>query len=319
MRKFFVAALSLCLCGPWLAGCGFSSGAQSLPELIPADALVVLSVDWQAVRGDRDLLALAKGAEFKKLFAEVNVGEEAVNYLAVFGDGGEGPGASAGLLLGGSFDADAVAEHVKSRGWREDVYRGHAIYLSPGGGATFLALLDSGALVCGTRKGVEAVIRVASDEGASLASTETYERLAPLFEHEGRPVSMMIAFPQHAQDAAAAALELSSVVMDFAGVGALGQLMSKIGYSRAIGCSIGREGESFPVELVAVMKDEEAATLVSGGLTLLKGLGALAGPPRARTAEEAEALRSFQSMSIDRDGDVLSIGLVMNRSSLLPN
>ena len=82
---------------------------------------------------------------------------------------------------------------------------------------------------------------------------------------------MMIAFPQHVQDAAKAALELSSVVMDFAGVGPIGRLMSKIGYSRAIGCSIGHEGESFPVELVAVMKDEDAAALVSGGSHFCRG------------------------------------------------
>lgn len=319
MRRCLVAAVSVCLCAQWLVGCRISSGPQSLVELIPADAIVVLSLHWQAVRGDGDLLTLVKGAEFKKVFAEVNLNEEAVTDVAVFGDGAEGAdGGSTAMLLSGSFDGREVAYSIKERGWREESYDGHAVYLSPAGGS-YLAALDSGALVCGTKKGVEGVIRVESDVGTSLASTEAYERLSPLFDTAERPVSMMIAFPQHVQDAANAALELSSVVMDFAGVGPIGQLMSKIGYSRAIGCSIGREGESFPVELVAVMKDEDAAALVSGGLTLLKGIGALAGQPPARTPEEAEALRSFQSMSISREGDVLYLGLMVSRGSLFTN
>jgi hypothetical protein len=318
MRRCLVAALSFCLCAQWLAGCRLSSGPQSLAELIPAEALVVLSLNWQAVRGDADLLALVRGAEFRKVFAEVNVEEEAVADIAVFGDGGEGAGGSTAMLLSGSFDGREVAESIKGRGWRAESYNEHAVYVSPADG-THLAALDSGALVCGTKKGVEGVIRVESGEGASLTSTDAYERLSPLFDTAGRPISMMIAFPQHVQDAAHAALELSSVVMDFAGVGPIGQLMSKIGYSRAIGCTIGREGESFPVEFVAVMKDEDAAALVSGGLNLLKGIGALAGQPPARTPEEAEALRSFQSMSITREGDVLSIGLVMSKRNLPPH
>lgn len=318
MRRCLVAALSFCACVQWMAGCRVSSGAWSLAELIPADALVVLSLNWQVVRSDADLLALVKGAEFRKVLAQMNVDEAAVADIAVFSDGGEGAGGSTAMLLSGSFDGSEVAESVKGRGWREESYNGRTVYVSPADG-TRLAALDSGMLVCGTKKGVEGVIRVEVDGGESFASTDVYERLSPLFDTAEHPISMMIAFPQQVQDATHAALELSSVVMDFAGIGPIGQLMSKIGYSRAIGCTIGREGELFPVELVAVMKDEEAAAFVSGGLNLLKGLGALAGQPQARTPEEAEALRSFQSMTIDREGDVLSIGLVMSKRNLLPS
>jgi hypothetical protein len=317
MRKCIIAALAFCLWAPWLTGCRISSG-QSLAELIPADALVVLTLNWQAVKGDGDLLALVKGAEFRRVFAELKVSEEAVTDIAVFGDGGGGPGGSTAMLLGGVFDGREVAESVKGLGWREESYNERAVYVSPTDG-TRLATLDSGALVLGTRKGVEGVINVESHGADSFAATDAYERLSPLFDAAEHPVSMMIAFPQHVQDAAHAALELSSVVMDFAGVGPIGQLMSKIGYSRAVGCTIAREGESFPVELVAVMKDEDAAALVSGGLNLLKGLGALAGQSQPRTPAEAEALRSFQSMSVTREGDVLSVGLVMSRRDLFPN
>ena len=318
MKRCLVAALMLCLSAPWLAGCGGSYGRRPLVELIPADALAVLSVNWQAVRGDHDLLALIKGAEFKRILDEVGVNEQTVTRLAVFGDGTAGPGGSTGMILNGSFNAREIADSARGRGWAKESYDGHEVYVNKGDGTRFAAL-DSGTLTCGTQRGVAGVFHAQSDTAESFASTATYKRLSKLFKGGGAPVSMILAFPQHLQDAADAALKMASFMMDLTGVGPLGQLMSKIGYARALGCTIGREGESFPVELVAVMKDEEAATFVSGALTLLKRIGALAGQSLARSPEEAEALRNFQNMSISRKAEVLTVGLVMSRRNLFPN
>jgi hypothetical protein len=318
MRRKLLFTLSLCLCAPWLAGCHSSSGRESLAELIPADALVVLSMNWQAVRGDEDLLKLVRGEELKKVLGQLGVNEGEITDIAVFGDGSGGAAGSTGVLLSGSFDANDVADFLKGRGWRGRDYKGHEIYLNPADN-THLAALDSDALVVGTEKAVEGAIRAESDADSAFASTDAYKRLSGLFDTAEHPVSMMIAFPQQLQDAADMALQVSSAVMDFAGVGGLGQLMSKIGYSRAIGCTVGHEGDSFPVELVAVMKDEDAAAFVSGGLTLLKGIGALAGTRPARSPEEAEVMRNFQNMSVSREREVLSVDLVMSRKNLFPN
>lgn len=318
MKRCLVAALTLCLFMPWLAGCGGSYGRHSLVELIPADALVVLSVNWQAVRSDRNLITLIKGAEFNHILDEVGVNEQALAHLAVFGDGTDGPGGSAGMLLNGSFNARAVAESARGRGWSMESFGGHAVYVSQSDG-TRLAALDSGTLACGTKKGIAGVLRAESDTEESFTSTTTYKRLSKLFKGGDAPISMTLALPQHLQDAADAALKAASLMMDFTGVGPLGQLMGKIGYARAIGCTIGREGESFPVELVAVMKDEEAAALVSGGLTLLKGIGALANQSPARSPEEAEALHNFRNLSVSRKGEVLTVRLVLSRRNLFLN
>lgn len=112
MKRCLAVALTLCLSVPWLAGCGSSYGRRSLVELIPKDALVVLSVNWQAVRGDQDLQALIKGAEFKRILEGVGVNEQTLTRLAIFGDGTAGPVGSTGLLLNGSFNA-------RGRGGRE--------------------------------------------------------------------------------------------------------------------------------------------------------------------------------------------------------
>jgi hypothetical protein len=233
MKRCLVAALALCLSAPWLAGCGRSYGRRPLVELIPADALVVLSVNWQAVRGDRDLTALIKGAEFKRILDEVGVNEQTVTRLAVFGDGTVSPGGSAGMLINGSFNARAVADAARGRGWARESYDGHEVYVSQGDGGTRVTPLDSGTLACGTKRGIAGVFHAQSDTAESFASTATYKRLSKLFKAGGAPISMILAFPQHLQDAADAALKVASLMMDFTGVGPLGQLMGKIGYARA--------------------------------------------------------------------------------------
>jgi hypothetical protein len=214
MKRCLVAALTLCLSAPWLAGCGRSYGRRPLVELIPADALVVLSVNWQAVRGDRDLTALIKGAEFKRILDEVGVNEQTVTRLAVFGDGTAGPSGSTGMLLNGSFNAREVIDAARGRGWARESYEGHEVYVSQGDG-TCLAALDSGTLACGTKRGVAGVFNAQSDTKESFASTAPYKRLSKLFKEGGAPVSMILAFPQHLQDAADAALKVGSLMMDF--------------------------------------------------------------------------------------------------------
>jgi hypothetical protein len=126
---------------------------------------------------------------------------------------------------------------------------------------------------------------------------------------------MLLVMPQEVQDMANAALKFSSSVMDLAGVGALGVLLEKIGMVNGAGCNISRSGSSFPVEMVVMLKDESTAGLISGSLNLLKHFAAA--PTGNMSPADAEANRSFQSMSITRNHEVLSIKMTMSERELL--
>jgi hypothetical protein len=112
-----------------------------------------------------------------------------------------------------------------------------------------------------------------------------------------------------------AAIQISSTVMDLAGVGPLGELLNRIGYAKGVGCGISREGESFPVELAASMKDEDSARFIAGTLTLLKGLGGMT-PQNAGSPRDIETARALKSMSIERSHNVVSIRMSMPREAM---
>jgi hypothetical protein len=120
------------------------------------------------------------------------------------------------------------------------------------------------------------------------------------------PIVMLAAYPQETQDMAEVALQSSSALLDFAGFGGLGSLLEKIGYVRGFGCAISREGGTLPLEMLALMKDEQAASLVSGSLNIMQKL-THALPTNNLSQREADDLRQIQNIAVTREQDMLSI------------
>lgn len=304
----------LCLYALCLAACGGSSGDRATVRYMPSDSLIALSINWKAVERDAELKKLVKGEQVESILNRLQIGGEEVSELSVFSDGQNAPSGSSGMIVRRTFDGHEVAARLKGAGWAERKSGEKRIYTNPADGSC-LVTLGKRLIILGTKVGVEGSIRAARDPEESFTANPMYERLARHTDGRRHPLSVVVAFPQSAQDAAATALEISSVVMDFAGLGPLGDLMNKIGYVRAFRCSISRKGDVFPVELHAVMKDEESARLVSGALTLSKGLSAMA--PRYNLSQtQAEELRTLQSLSVTRNGELLSVKLVMPVNSL---
>jgi hypothetical protein len=148
-----------------------------------------------------------------------------------------------------------------------------------------------------------------------FTSNPAYKVLAAHFEGKQYPILMMVALPQASQDTANAALQLASTAMDLAGVGPLGDLLSKIGYARGLGCAISHKDESFPVAVSAVMKDEESAKFVAGALNLLKNLGGMASRNYAPQTD-TDAARAIQTMSVEQSREVVSVKMTMSRRDL---
>lgn len=313
MARTFFAAL-LCLCTFCLAACSGSSSERSSMRFVPADSLIALSVDWRSVGRDAELKKLIKGEEIEGLLNRLKIGGEDVSELVVFSDGQNAPAGNGGMIIKGTFDGQEVVARLKGTGWIEQKVGEKRIYTNPSDGSCLTALGKS-LLALGTRAGVEGSMKAARDPDESFTAKPLYRRLARQIDGRQYPLSVAVVFPQAAQDAASTALEVSSVVMDFAGVGPLGDLMNKIGYVRAFGCFISRRGDAYPVELHAVMKDEESAKLISGAITLSKGLSTMV-PKYNLSQTNAEELRTLQSLSVTRDKEVLSVKVMMPVNSL---
>lgn len=311
MNRFVITfCCSFMIC---LSACIRSGDPRTLLSYVPSSSFAVLAVKWQSVMKDQDLKKIAKGADIEKLFADLGVTSEEVTEFVVFGDLQSSTG-STGLIAKGNFDSKNLVNSLKKRGWEEQDLEGKRIYVNPRDGSC-LTTFDANLFMFGTQSGVKAVFIARAKPELRFTSNPAYKTLSARFDGKQYPILMMAAFPQASQDMANAALQISSTVMDLAGVGPLGELLNKIGYAKGLSCGISRNNESFPVEVSAIMKDEESAKFVSGALNLLKSLAALA-PQNQGSQRDMEAARAIQNMSIDRSREILSIRMTMARRDL---
>lgn len=307
----------LCLAAALLAGCFGSSGRQPLMKLAPEGSYAVIALDWKVVSRDSDLRRVVKTSEAEQIFARLDVDPAEVSELVVFSDasGPDSASGSTGMIVRGSFDKDDVVGGLKRRGWTAESYEGRKLYTNPADG-TRVAVLRKNALVLGTRAGVEGTIRADLDPEAGFGETDAYRKLSRRVTGERYPVAMIVAIPQGTQDMAATALEVSATVMDMAGFGPLGELLNKIGYARGLSCTIARKGDAFPVEVTAIMKDEDAATFVSGALNLMKRIPSML-PRQNMSPSDRRAVQELEDISVTRARDVLSIKLVVPRREMM--
>jgi hypothetical protein len=281
---------------------------------VPSSSYAVLAVNWKTVSKDPDLKRICKGAEIEKLFAELGLGGETVTEFAVYGDPGGSAQASNGIVVRGSFNANETVKELKQRGWTEQDVEGRRIYINPKD-ASWLTPFERNLFVMGTESAVRDAIGAKTKSQNRFTSKPAYKVLTSHFDEGQYPILMMVALPQASQDAANVAVQLTSAALDLAGVGPLGDLLSKIGYAQGLGCAISHKHEFFPVAVSAVMKDEASAELVSGALNLLKSFGGMVSKNYA-SQPNADAARAIQTMSIERSREVVSIKMTMSRQDL---
>lgn len=306
----FVASVSILS----FSSCSRSNSRRALLDHVPSSSYAVLAIDWKIVSKDPDLKRISKGAEMEKVFTQLGVDGEMVKEFAVFGDPGSSTTAANGLIARGSFDSARIVNEVRRRGWTEEAFGGRQILVNPKD-HTWLIAFDKNVFVLGTESGVKDAIEAKAKSENRFTSNPAYRTLSARFEGRQYPILMMVALPQASQDMANAAVQMTATAMDLAGVGPLGDLLSKIGYARGLSCAISHKGDAFPVAVSAVMKDEESAEFVSGALNLLKKLGGMVNKNFA-SQTNPEAARALQSMSVERSRDVVSVRMTMSNEDL---
>jgi hypothetical protein len=309
-----LSLIACCLLVFCLTACSGSNNHRTLLGYVPSSSYAVLAVNWKTVRNDPDLKRICKGAEVEKLFAQLGIGEETVTEFAVYGDHRTSAQAGNGLIAKGNFESTEIVRKLVKVGWTERDLEGRRVYINPDGDS-WLTTFDKNLIALGTESAVRDAIGAKAKSENRFTSNPAYKVLASHFEGKQYPILMMIALPQASQDMANAAVQLTSTILDLAGVGPLGDLLNKIGYAQGLGCAISHKGEFFPVAVSAVMKDEESAKFVSGALNLLKKLGGMASKNYAAQPNH-DAARAIQTMSIERSGEVVSIKMSMSRRDL---
>jgi hypothetical protein len=219
-----------------------------------------------------------------------------------------------GIVVHGTYDQAVTLERLTAQRKASHVFQNHKIYRIDSEGS-FAAGLRAGLIVLGTKDGVEGAIESDLKPSATLAIQPAWRRLTGKFAANQSPITMMMVLPDTYQDLGAAVMLVSKALLDLAGLGPVAEILDKIGLAQGFGLTLTHNDGGVPVELVAIMADDQAAATVSGALNLLKGLTAMAARGKVPHAEEA-ALRMMQQMSISRERELLTIKLALPETAL---
>jgi hypothetical protein len=294
------------------------SGLETLAQrrlspitLVPPTSVAVVKVNWAVTRKDDRLRAMVKGDQLERVLGTMGVNGDDVAEFVIFSGFNTTPSGTMGMILSGSYDSQQIIGHIKSQGWDDHLYKAHKIYSHPSDNS-WMALMRSNLLVAGTRAGVERALDVELSPQTALTTKPPFSSVLARFTASRHPISFMMGLPPEYQAVADVAVKVVSVLISFPGTGPLGWVIGKIGWPRTLGFSISKQGSSFPVELVAVMKDATAAGIVSGTLNLIQGID-LSLLSKSMPQSDREAL---QNMAVTQKGALLSIKMLMRDNDL---
>ncbi len=278
--------------------------------LVPSTAVAVAKINWRIVRQDERFRAMLNADQLDRALGQLKIGRDEVSEIAIFSGINGTPTGVLGGIFSGSFDSAAVTTALRSQGSTEHRYGGHIIYAQLD--QSYASIMRSGMLVVGTRKAVEGVIDVISSPRSGLSLKPPFNSLLRRFVAGKQPISFAMALPLEYQMVAEVGVKVISALFSFSGLGPLGFVIDKIGLPNAIGFAVSHTGNTFPTTLIAKMKDESAAALISGTLTLAQSINLDMFSNRIPQSDRD----MLKNISVKRTGSLLSISLVLRESDL---
>jgi hypothetical protein len=284
-----------------MAACGPRT-SPPINALVPADAIAMSELRWQDVRSDRLL----------KQFAVLPRPATVLHSLGVSLDTAETVIAFSTSLDASSGDALIVSSPTVVREFNTAALQRYRtlgsggplkVYEDPVSGYRVLIVSES-VLAIGPRYSIERIIAVTEAKAAPFLARSEFTDLADGFQ-TADPVRMALAWPTEIRDASNALVVGSAGLLKLGGLGGLGGVVEKIGIGRAMAMSCSRRTNSLHCRLAGVMQDESSASIVSGGLTVLKGLASLV--PEAPAHERPGV--SMSDLTVDRRGTTVTVGI----------
>ena len=280
-------------------------------SLVPSSAVAVVKLNWTVVQQDERFRAMLKADQLERALEQLKISGRDISEVVVFSGINSSPSGVVGGILRGSYSVPVVIAQLRSQGLTEQIYKKRTVYLNPRD-SSYLAILRSGMLVVGSQKGVEGVIDVEDHPRTGLVLRRPFTSLLAKFVNSRQPISFVMGLPLEYRALADVGVKVVSNLLSLSGVGSLGYVIEKIGFPDVIGFSIERKGANFPVQLLAQMKDDTSAALISGSLNLMQSLGS-----KLRSDQMSAADREMlKSLEVTRDDALLSIRLVMREQDL---
>jgi hypothetical protein len=291
-----------------------SSSTSEPWDFVPPNSIAVLHLDWARVQADNALRRVVRDSGIEEALRLPSVKGHQIDTLIAFGELSTASQDRGAVILKGRFDRTTLTTQAADHGYRELVHRGHKMFFDPVA-KTYATLMARDIVVVGSQAAVESVIDTV--QGASRKFREESQAAAVMgrIGSGAYPVSMLVAVPQTYQDAGATAIDLSATVLSSLGLTPLGVVLEKIGLPGAIGLGLSAKGTEYPVEVIAMMRDEGSATFVAGSLVLLQGLaGILPAVPTAESGPNAQA--TLRNLVVNRTGASVSVTMTLSEKDL---
>ena len=280
-------------------------------SLVPSTAVAVVKLNWTVVQQDERFRAMLKADQLERALEQLKISGRDISEVVVFSGINSSPSGVVGGILRGSYSVPVVTAQLRSQGLTEQIYKKRTVYLNPRDNS-YLAILRSGMLVVGSKKGVEGVIDVEDNPRTGLVLRRPFTSLLAKFVNSRQPISFVMGLPLEYRALADVGVKVVSNLLSLSGVGSLGYIIEKIGFPDVIGFSIERKGANFPVQLLAQMKDDTSAALISGSLNLMQSLSSNLTSDQMSAADR----EMLKSLEVTRDDALLSIRLVMREQDL---
>lgn len=279
--------------------------------LVPQRALAIVKLNWKLVRSDSQFRSMLNANQLDRALNELNINGSQISEIVVFSGINTTPRGLIGGIFDGSYDPAAVKATLESRSLRKTNYLGRAVYCNDADGSC-TSLLRSGRLLVGTQQAVEGVIDVEANPRGALTLRKPFTTMLRRFVLGKQPISFAMALPLEYQMVGEVAVKIVAALFNFSGLGPLAFVIEKIGLPQAIGFAIIRRGDNFPVELMAHMKDEQSAALISGTFNLAQSLNLelLANQMSTRDRDR------LKNVSVVRQGAVLQIKMLLRKEDL---
>lgn len=291
-----------------------AQGPSNPAALVPPSAVAIAKINWTVVRQDDRFRAMLNADKLDQELAKLKINGNEVSEIVIFsGINSTQAGVVAGMFRG-SFNTPAVATALKSQGYAEQKYSGKTIYCNQAD-RSCAAILRSGTLVIGTQKALEGVIDVTLNPRKGLTSRPPFNSLLRRFVAGSKPITFAMALPLEYQMVAEVGVKVVSALVNLSGLKPLGFVIDKIGFPQAIGFAITRDGKTFPTELIAKMKDQESAALISGTFNLAQSINLDMFSSRMPTADR----EMLKNISVTRNGSLLSVSMTLREQDLLPS
>jgi hypothetical protein len=306
--RIFACSLLLICCWSCSPGRNYSP-----TELIPAGTVIALSADWQEVNKDQQLKKLANAPIIENLLQSFSIAPQSVAKLVLFSNRLNPRNDDIGMILSGSYDIQQVVEQLRAQNFTRQTYKEHKLYYNQTDGRT-LCVVSGKLLSLGSRDMVESTLSTLDSSSKALVRQPLIRRMLESKDRHS-PLEVLLAMPQEVEDMNNVVLHLSSFLMDMAGIGVIGELLNTIGFARALSCSLVRRGNRFAVEMTVAMRDENAASLISGSLNLLKRTSSLI-PRQQMNSNDRAAMERFDDLKVTRNEEFLSIVMSIPETEL---